>query len=120
MRPDEPERRQTIMQLTEVLRGMEALLYMERYVDEGTKTYSPFAGRSEVAPEYRPQSARPSFSLISVRVPRDRMSVYMGDADKRLVEHYIRRDDVEFLIHPETWADPNVEHMLELRALERG
>ena len=31
------------MHLDDVLRGNDALVYMERYVDEGTKTYSPFA-----------------------------------------------------------------------------
>jgi len=48
------------MRLDEILAGNDALVFMERYVDEAAKTYSPFAGQSEAAPEYQPRSARAS------------------------------------------------------------
>lgn len=41
------------MKLDNVAEGNQAFLFMERYVDEGAKTYSPFAARSEVAPKYQ-------------------------------------------------------------------
>src|SRR5947209_594640 len=115
-----PHRRRTTMQLDEILQGNEALLYMERYVDEGTKTYSPFAGKSEVALQYRPRTGRPSFELIGSRAPRDRVSIYEAVPDERLAKHYVRPDAVEFVVHPETWADRSVEHMDELHEFEQG
>src|SRR6266567_1887040 len=63
------------MELGHVIEGDRALLYMERYVDEGTRTYSPFAARSEVAPQFRPRSDRPSFPLVAVHVPREQVEV---------------------------------------------
>src|SRR5205823_3683784 len=47
-------RRGRPMKLDEILQGNDAFVFMERYVDETAKTYSPFAGKSEVAPEYQP------------------------------------------------------------------
>ena len=54
------------MKLDAIVPGDQALLYMERYVDEGAKDYSPFAARTEVAPEYQPRSHRTSFDLVTV------------------------------------------------------
>src|SRR5207248_3331542 len=90
-----------------------------RYVDEGTRTYSPFAAKSEVAPEFRPRSDRPSFQLIAVHAPRDQVSVFDAGAQKNLSEFYVRRNEVRFLIHPETWESTEIEGLNELRALPR-
>ena len=52
--PIEPSPRNThFMQVDDILRGNEAFIFMERYVDEAVKTYSPFAGLSEVAPQFQ-------------------------------------------------------------------
>ena len=56
------------MRLDAISQGNQALLYMERYVDEGAKSYSPFAARSEVAPEYQPRRGNPSFDLVTVSI----------------------------------------------------
>src|SRR5437016_2920622 len=40
------------MKLDDILQGNDAFVFMERYVDEAAKTYSPFAGQTESAPEY--------------------------------------------------------------------
>jgi hypothetical protein len=108
------------MQLDAVLHGAPALLYMERYVDERTRTYSPFAARSEVAPEYQPRSDRPSFDLVSVLAPLPQVSILRAEPQPSLLESYVRSSDVQFLIHPETWASPGVDYLDELRALPRG
>jgi siderophore synthetase component len=101
--------------LDDVLRP-EALLYMERYVDEGTRTYSPFAARSEVAPEYQPRSHRRFFDLVAVRVPRDEVLVLEANAAPTLLDQYVRDDEVTFLVHPETWSSEalGVERLREL------
>src|SRR5205807_7088165 len=108
------------MELDRVLQGDQALLYMERYVDEGTRTYSAFAAKSEVEPEYRPQSTRPSFELISVFAPESQVSIFQAGPQHGLLKFYVQSAEVRFLIHPETWASPGIDNLDELHALRRG
>ena len=51
------------MKLDAVVRNHNALLEMERYVDEAAKSYSVLATRTEAAPCYRPESGATSFDL---------------------------------------------------------
>src|SRR5438874_8887030 len=76
------------MKIDDILCGNEALLFMERYVDEAAKTYSPFAGKSEVAPEYQPRSDLPSFELVTVYAPRDHVSIFEADPTASLRETF--------------------------------
>src|SRR5204863_10072036 len=107
----------SIMDLNSVLRGDQSLLYMERYVDEGTRTYSPFAAKSEVAPEFRPRSDWPSFELITIRVPKEQVSMFQADAQRALCDFYDQQDEVRFLIHPETWESAEIDRLDELRVM---
>jgi hypothetical protein len=108
------------MELDDILQGNQALLYMERYVDEGTRTYSPFAAKSEAAPEYQPRSGRPSFELITVFAPQSQVSIFLADPQRNLLEFYVPSGQVRFLIHPETWASSGIDNLDELHALRRG
>ncbi len=107
------------MRLDAIRQADRALLHMERYVDEGAKNYSPFAARTEVAPQYRPRSDEPSFDLVTVNAPTDRVSIFQADPSKSLLEYYVRQHDVLFAVHPETWTAAGIEHLDELRALPR-
>src|SRR5258707_13385202 len=98
------------MKLDHVFEDDQALLYMERYVDEGTRTYSPFAAKSEVAPEYQPRSLRPSFDLVSVFAPKSEVAIFQADPQRSLLKFYIQPQEVRFLIHPETWASPKIDN----------
>src|SRR6266566_4345352 len=108
------------MKIDSILQGHQALLFMERYVDEGAKTYSPFAGKSEVAAEYQPRSDRPSFELITIIAPQSEVSVFQADPTASLSEFYMRAEGVHFLVHPAVWSSPGVDHLEELHALPRG
>src|SRR5215470_7704071 len=108
------------MELDGILKGNQALLYMERYVDEGTRTYSPFAAKSEAAPEYQPRSGRPSFELITVFAPPSQVSIFQADPQRNLLDFYVRSEKVRFLIHPEIWASSGIDNLNELNALRRG
>src|SRR5437764_10325105 len=99
----------TVMKLDDILQGNDAFIFMERYVDEAAKTYSPFAGKSEVAIEYRPRSDRRSFELVTVHAPRNRISVFEADPTDALREHYLRPEGVLFAIHPETWSSSDID-----------
>jgi hypothetical protein len=106
------------MELDGILQGNQALLYMERYVDEGTRTYSPFAAKSEAAPEYQPRSGRPSFELITVFASQSQVSIFQADPQRNLLEFYVQSEQVRFMIHPETWA--SFDNLNGLNALRRG
>jgi hypothetical protein len=108
------------LKIDALTQGDRALVYMERYVDENTKTYSPFAPRSEAAGPYQPRSGQEAFELISVRAPRARVSIFQADPLPSLLQHYVQRDEVLFAVHPDTWDDPDLDHMAELRAFPRG
>src|SRR5215203_3367250 len=92
------------MKLDDVLKGNEAFVFMERYVDEAVKNYSPFAGLSEAAPEYQPRSGLPSFDLITVLAPKSRVSIFQDNPVRSLRDHYIGSESVLFAIHPDTWS----------------
>lgn len=107
------------MELAAIVRGDQALLYMERYVDEGAKTYSPLAGQTEAAPRYWAESDEASFELVTVNAPRDRVSVFQADPSPGLLARFVRPQGVLFAVHPETWANEAVEGIDEIRALSR-
>jgi len=93
---------------------------MERYVDENTKTYSPFSTRNEAAEPYQPRSGQERFDLVTVIAPKARVSIYHADPLPNLFQHYVRQDEVLFAVHPDTWDDPNIDHIAELHAFPRG
>lgn len=108
------------MKINAITEADNALLHMERYVDEGAKDYSPLAARTEATPPYQPESKRSCFELVTVNVPKDRICVFEGDPSGWLRERYIRDDEILFAVHPETWAAAGIEHLDELRRLPRG
>lgn len=107
------------MKLEAVVQKDQALLYMERYVDEGAKTYSPFAATTEAAACYRPESDQPSFDLVTVNAPIDRVSVFQADPSPNILKHYVRPQGGLFPVHPETWTMAGVERLDEIHALPR-
>ena len=107
------------MKLASIKQRDDALVYLERYVDEGTKTYSAYSQRSETAPAYKPASGQESFQLVTVRVPSDRVSLIEAEPDSRLKEFYVRHGEVRLAIHPETWEASEIPFLEELRALPR-
>jgi hypothetical protein len=107
------------LKLDAIDQGDEAFLYMERYVDEGARTYSPFAARTEVEARYQPRSDNPSFDLPTVCAPQARVSVCQADPATSLLQHYVRPQGVLFAVHPETWVIPGIEHLAELQDCPR-
>lgn len=102
------------MKIEDVFNGNPTHLYMERYVNEGSKTYSRFASRSDAAPEYQPESETESYGLVCVQVPKASVSVYQDNPNEHLLKSYLRDDHVLFCIHPETWSSTDVQFINEL------
>jgi len=105
------------MKLEAVIREDQSFLTMERYVGKGTKTYSPFAARTEAAPcYYQPESGQPFFDLLTVNVPKEQVTIFQADPSLSLLNHYVRPQGVLFAVHPETWATAWIDNLNEIRA----
>ena len=107
------------MKIEEILQGNDTLIYMERYVNEHTKSYSAFAQISEVEPQYQPTSDLNSFELISVQAPRALVSIFQANPQEKLHDFYIQEEHVLFLIHPEIWKSSPIDHLDELHKLQK-
>ena len=65
------------------------LAYLERYRNEGTRTYSEHASYTECRPEYQPTIGAPEFELPVWELPRDVMRVYRADPPLVLEARYL-------------------------------
>lgn len=75
--------------------------YLERYRNEGTRTYSSHAAYTEAAAEYRPDGVKQRFDLPLFEIPRDRMLTYTANPCTELAEAYLPADRVMFAVHPQ-------------------
>ncbi len=78
-----------------------SLVYADRYLNEGTRTYSNHADYTEVQEKYRFNSNHPKFELAVFEVPRDQMLVYTANPSIALAAQYLADDKVLFCIHPQ-------------------
>src|SRR5438105_1805378 len=92
----------------ENLFGPQKFLYLERYVNEDSKTYSPFAKQNEADPKYQPTGNTESFEIHCVEIPKDKVVIYFDQPESKLRDFYVQQDTVLFPVHPEI-LDEHVE-----------
>ncbi len=80
---------------------MKSLEYLDRYRNEGTRTYSKHSEYSEAKNEYRPTSKTTSFELASFRVPLEQLNIYRAQPPDELQDLYISKDHALFCVHPQ-------------------
>lgn len=90
-------------------------IYLERYVNEGSRTYSALAQRFEGNPKYHPVRGARTFRVPCLKVPREKVVLYLDNPDSRLVEKYIKHDTILMPVHPEIFKDDKVPFIKELR-----
>ncbi len=78
-----------------------SLAYLDRYRNEGTRTYSPHAAHTEANPHYRPTSETPEFGLVVLEMPADHMNIYTANPSPDLVGRYLPKGRALFCIHPQ-------------------
>lgn len=106
------------MNLNFILNNMDNLdtyLYLERYVNEGSRTYSTFSHLSEVHPKYQPKSNTKSFEVFVLEIPKEKVNIYLDNPNSDLLKYYINNNTVLFPIHPEVFADNNTAFIEELK-----
>jgi hypothetical protein len=95
-----------------------SLMYLDRYRNEGTRTYSIHADYTEAQQPYRPDSNEAQFTLPVFEVPRDQMQVYTANPSPELSSAYLTPKTCLFCIHPQVLErhadDPYVKHTLAI------
>jgi hypothetical protein len=81
------------------------LTYLERYRNEGTRTYSEHAAYTECRPEYQPTIGAPEFDLPAWELPQNVMQVYRADPPAGLEARYLPGDRAVFVVHPQLVDD---------------
>lgn len=92
--------------------------YLDRYRNEGTRTYSDQADYTEALHKYRPNGNQRSFDLALFEIPIDGMKVYTANPPKELITAYLDNKKVAFFIHPQVLDqcpnDPYVQRSIAL------
>jgi hypothetical protein len=101
-----------------------SLIYLDRYRNEGTRTYSEHAGYSEAQEKYRPDSEHACFGLAVFEVSLDEMLVYTANPPINLAEKYLPGDHILFCIHPQVFEmrreEPYVQRTLSIGVPHNG
>lgn len=98
-----------------------SLHYLDRFRNEGTRTYSTHSDYSEARPQYRPDAHSSAFPLLAYTLPRRELLLYTANPPDDLFSLYCGADTALFCIHPqvveELADDPYVR---EVRRHSRG
>lgn len=103
-----------------------SLIYLDRYRNEGTRTYSQHAGYTGAHEKYRPNSRHPQFELAVFEVPRDEMLIYTANPSRELESTYLAvdTDKILFCIHPQIFeahrGDSYVDRTLSIGSYRKG
>ncbi len=93
-----------------------SLTYLDRYRNEGTRTYSKHADYTEAEDRYNPVIGSDSFDLKVLRVPREHLLVYQANPVHQLQSFYLDRDEALFCVHPQVFSacqdDPYLQRLL--------
>jgi siderophore synthetase component len=100
-----------------------SLQYLERYRNEGTRTYSSHAAYTEAGHQYRPDGGQAAFDLTAYQLPRRQMLVYTADPPAALAAQYLSPSAAWFLIHPQVLKscpeDPYLYRTLALSGAQK-
>jgi hypothetical protein len=100
-----------------------ALIYLDRYRNEGTRTYSRHADYTEAREKYRPNSKHAQFDLPVFEIPRDQLKIYTANPPIELATTYLAGDKVLFCIHPQVLEahqpDPYLTHTLSIGTVHK-
>lgn len=78
-----------------------SLTYLERYRNEGTRTYSRHSDYSEAEITYQPGGGAPSFTLAVFSMPRHHLNIYTARPAEDLASRYLQGDRALFCVHPQ-------------------
>ena len=107
-----------IVKVSKLASNLTFFIHLDRYRNEGTRTYSNHADYTEAQNKYRPNTINQNFDLIVFEVPYDQMIVYSANPPRQLADSYLKYPKVMFAIHPQVLKfcsdDPYVQRTLSL------
>ncbi len=96
--------------------NLPGLVYLERYCNEGTRSYSRHAAYTEAWDTYRPENFKPCFELPCFILPAAELNTYFANPSEPLLDLYCLRDGFRFCVHPQVLktdaGDDYVRHLL--------
>jgi hypothetical protein len=92
------------------------LIYLDRFRNEGTKTYSRHSGYTEANERYRPETGDSEFGLPAFEIPTSDAHVRTAHPPRALAAAYLRGDTVLFCVHPQVLEDqPDDPYLKRIR-----
>jgi siderophore synthetase component len=91
-----------------------SLAYLERFRNEGTRTYSNHSDYSEAEQIYQPASATSTFSLPVFTVPRQHLNIYTANPAADLASRYLSDEHALFCVHPQVLAAFHDDRYLQM------
>jgi hypothetical protein len=108
------------MILDEVSTDIDIWPYAERFLGQGTRTYSQYSADMQVADAFHPQRGRPTFDLPTFWIPDDAGSYLTNGIDSHLHATYRVGERFMLPVHPQTLATFDREALAALRRHEPG
>lgn len=98
------------------------LHYLERYRNEGTRTYSKHSDYSEAEQQYRPDYKDNPFLIKVYEVPKEELLIYRANPPEPLKKKYLGEDTACFCVHPQVTmqlADDPYLQQIRKKGVER-
>lgn len=108
------------MQLSDLSPTPSSFIALERFVNEGTRTYSPHSAFSGVHERYQPHHATPSFPVPTFLVPKSEVHITRDAPDPKLEQVFIQTDSVLVPIHPDIRDDPAIPFLSTVTGCPAG
>ena len=97
---------------------LDAFIYLDRYCNEETRTYSDQSGYTEAEERFRHNADHPGFDLPVFALPKEKMNIYTANPSPSLLNKYVNKEKVCFPIHQQLLAgmpkEPYIELTLEI------
>ena len=81
-----------------------SLPYLERYRNQGTRTYSRHAAYTEADDEYRPDSTTAVFDCPVFELPVSQLNIYRANPPADLASRYLGAESARICVHPQLLA----------------
>lgn len=95
-----------------------SFIYLDRYRNEGTRTYSLHASYTEAEERYQPTAPDAGFDLPSFLVPTSEVQIYRANPSVEVEANYLRGERALFFVHPQVLKghrdDPYVRRTLSV------
>lgn len=94
---------------------VQRLIYAERWLNGGSRTYSKVSSYTEIEAEFQPQNQIASFSLPVAKLSKNNVTIHLANPPTQLLVKYIHENTVLFPVHPQFHDARDVPFMEDMR-----